>query len=1130
MKTCWISLLICFYFLPSFSLLAQVQETHVPGQLIVMLKAGMEKQEPKLHPIQVNGKQVDFEETATLSTNIRIYLFEFDAKSTDEDAVLRGVRSLPQVELAQFNHYVEEREAQATIPNDASFGTQWDMDNTGQSGGTVDADIDAPEAWDIATGGLTALGDTIVVAVIDGGCDLNHIDLNLWKNHAEIPNNGIDDDNNGYVDDYDGWNAYNNNGNMPNDGHGTHVSGTVSAKGNNGIGVSGVNWDAQVMPIAGSSGNEATVVIAYDYALTMRTLYNQSNGAQGAFVVATNSSFGVDFANPQNYPIWCAMYDSMGMQGILSAAATMNNNSNVDNTGDVPTACGSDWMISVTNTTHNDTRNNGAAYGLTTIDLGAPGSNILSTTPNNNYSSFTGTSMATPHVAGAVALLLSGPCPGFVTQYKQNPGMMALVLRDYIFQGVDTIPALNGFTVTGGRLNIFNSLQFLQTDCGLYTTCSGIDSLTFSQITDSSASIDWLAADSIVNYEIQIKPNDSSQWTTAGMGDTSLIFAFDNLEACTQYDIRVLSVCDADSGTVGYSLPFTFQTEGCCEAPDALQLTATTDSTTGFSWQSVYGATQYEIRYRRVGESLWNSTLANDTSLVLDQLDGCARYEIQVSTICINKQLGFSPSIFITTLGCEICQEANYCSDQPMTMQGFIDSLEIGPILNISGDNNGYASFITSDHELIAGSSYAIRLVPDSSELNPYYKWRIWIDMNQDSVFSDSTEVLYESAFLRGPISDSIHIPFTVPLGRTRLRVSAKILTDDISAPEACGGFPHGETEDYCVRFEAQCGPIDRLSLIRRQDSSGFIDVDWTALHPDFGYLLEYRPVGLGAWTQVNVDSNATTLGPLPQCDLYEFRVRPLCSPDTGQLAYGAPIWTVGCEDCRDGNYCEVKGLDAQSAWIELVHVGTLANSSGSNQGYGSFVDQSLDVIKGQTIGFELYPGLNNSQQVQYWRIWMDINQDGDMGDQGELVYDAAPVFNTIVIDSFLVPANALSGPTRLRISMGQGAAADACGAFAEGEVEEYCMRVLPLVSIDSELERQIDIFPNPVQDVLQIQSTLEIEQVEMFDVRGRMRWSSGSVLTKELVVPTGNLAIGMYQLFVHTTQGTIVKKVAKIE
>lgn len=505
--------LLTFLALTSF-IVAQ-ENDYIPGELIVQFKEKI-----SIDSFEESYTDIELENIRLLSDRMNIWWVKYNSEENEASEVRFRISRDSRVSIVQFNHIVMLRESfddfatvLANFPDDPMFNQQWGLHNTGQSGGTPDADIDAPEAWDIATGGVTALGDTIVVAIVDGGCQLNHPDLNYWYNWNEIPGNGIDDDGNGYIDDFRGWNAYNNTPNVPSNGHGTHVSGISGAKGNNNLGVSGVNWNVKVMPIAGSSSSEATVVAAYAYALELRAQYNETNGALGAFVVATNSSFGVDYGQPANYPIWCAMYDSMGVQGILSCGATANLNINIDIMGDVPTACPSDYMIAVTNTTRNDLKNSGAAYGLTTIDLGAPGTSILSTYPTSTYSTLSGTSMATPMVTGAIALMYAAADASRMIYYKSDLPAGTIMFRDVLFDGVDVIPALQGITVTGGRLNVFNAVVEIS------TPIVPVELVSFNyELNNGSIMLNWVTATEINNlgFEILRFAQNGNVWENIG--------------------------------------------------------------------------------------------------------------------------------------------------------------------------------------------------------------------------------------------------------------------------------------------------------------------------------------------------------------------------------------------------------------------------------------------------------------------------------------------------------------------------------------------------------------------------------------------------------------------------------------
>jgi len=429
----------------------------VSGKIIVQLRL-QDQQKDILNELEAVFSYAGLQAERCLSDDLGIWLLVYDTQVKGEE-LLSKLRSDQMIAKAQLEHYITQRDV---LPNDPSFAMQWALFNLGQTGGVVDADIDATKAWEISVNnGIGAMGDTLVIAVVDDGFYLEHEDMNFWKNHNEIPDNGIDDDSNGYVDDYDGWNAYNGSGTITSKSHGTKVAGVAGAVGNNELGVSGIGWNCKVMPVAGNSTFESTVVEAYAYVYKMRALYEETDGEKGAFIVATNSSFGVDFANIEDYPIWGMMYDSLGSLGILSAAATMNSAWDVDIVGDVPTNFESDHLITVTNTTYKDVKYNSAAWGEVSIDLGAPGTNILSTKVNNSYGYSTGTSLASPHVAGGIALIYSAADEAFMQNYKEQAAEVALFVKNLMIYGVDSLQGFDTLCVSGGRLNVDKAVRSL---------------------------------------------------------------------------------------------------------------------------------------------------------------------------------------------------------------------------------------------------------------------------------------------------------------------------------------------------------------------------------------------------------------------------------------------------------------------------------------------------------------------------------------------------------------------------------------------------------------------------------------------------------------------------------------------
>ena len=400
-----------------------------------------------------------------LSEDLSIYTVRYPLVLRHEarEYLLEEIRQNPAVEYAQLDHVVALR---GFAPNDPDFERLWSFqDLSDVNAGTSNARL----AWEhYGAGGKDPSGNDIVVAVIDYGFDMEHADLegNWFVNDGEIPNNNLDDDQNGYVDDYRGYNgAYGAGPELPQGDHGTHVAGIIGAKGNNQLGVTGINWDVKIIPVNAKSWffKSSDVVRAYSYVLKIKSLWLDTSGRRGANVVATNSSFGINFADcdSRSYPLWNDMYNKMGEVGILSAVAVPNLFVDVDLVGDVPSGCSSPFTVSVTNTTKWGAKNEKSGYGRRTVDMAAPGTNILSTISENTYGTFTGTSMSAPHVAGGIAYLHSIIGPGIQMALKHDLSNTTLSIKKALLDSVRPHESLSK-TVSGGTLDLYQAATLLR--------------------------------------------------------------------------------------------------------------------------------------------------------------------------------------------------------------------------------------------------------------------------------------------------------------------------------------------------------------------------------------------------------------------------------------------------------------------------------------------------------------------------------------------------------------------------------------------------------------------------------------------------------------------------------------------
>jgi len=367
-----------------------------------------------------------------LNKNLNIYRLDYNILE-DSATWIKQFNQNSIVATAQWNRPFSFR---GITPNDSLYKRQINLHNP-----YVDQNykysIDVDSAWVLSKGGVTSSGDTIVIAVVDGGFGLGVTELDYYHNYGEIPNNGKDDDANGYIDDYTGFSFLNANGQITYDDHGTQVAGIAAAKTNNKTGTAGVAYRAKILPLQIDDALESQVIEAYGYIAEMRRLYNQSNGAKGAFIVVENSSFGIDNGLAQDYPIWCMMYDEMGKVGVLSAVSTANANTNVDIIGDIPSNCPSTYTIVTTNVDSMGKLDIQAAYGDRDVDIAAPGFRILAAAENDVYVADIGTSFAAPHVAGVIALMYGVTCGKLSELYKDNPAATGLLIKDAMLKGVN---------------------------------------------------------------------------------------------------------------------------------------------------------------------------------------------------------------------------------------------------------------------------------------------------------------------------------------------------------------------------------------------------------------------------------------------------------------------------------------------------------------------------------------------------------------------------------------------------------------------------------------------------------------------------------------------------------------------
>src|SRR6056297_2993543 len=1050
------------------------------------------------------------------------YEISFNSKSTVKQ-LLDAYKGLEEIEyaepvskksLVQHDTHPKSKNNAKTLndlPNDPYFSEQWHYHNTGQSGGTADADIDLPEAWELETGNTN-----VIVAIEDEGVDYSHEDLagNMWVNTGEIPNNGIDDDNNGYVDDYYGYNFGDNKGPISPGSHGTHVGGTVAAETNNGTGLAGIaggtgnNDGVRLMSVqvfgANSQGGFAEGFI---YAADMGAHISQNSWGGGGESQSINDAIDYFIANGGGY-------GSPMNGGVVIVAA---GNSNVNSGASIWPAAYPN-AIAGASTDHNDVKSSFSNYG-SWVDISAPGSDIASCAPDNGYQYMSGTSMACPHVSGVAALIVSHFAGNITPQG----------VRDLLINNADPIDNLNpsySGQLGSGRLNAYASLN------GGGTPPPPEDEYCSSKGND--ASYEWVSNVEIGNYSnssggagytdftsenIELNAGESYSITLIpGFGSSSYdeywkIWIDYNNDFSFTSDELVFDAGSLSSTAVNGTISIPAGTEGvttrmrismkyngeqtACEtfdygevedytvtitsggsgtdteaptAPSNLTSSNVTETTVDLSWNAStdnVGVTGYDVYQNG---SLLGSVENNSANVTGLTAGTTYNYYVKAKDAAGNVSAA-SNTISVTT---NESGGGEYCASQgENSSYEWIAEVNIDTYSNASGAA-GYTDFTSEVITLPAGSAVDVSLVPgfSGSSYNEY--WKIWIDYNGDYQFTSDELVFDAGSLSKSTVSGTINVPSTAS-GTTRMRVSMKYN----AAQTACETFSYGEVEDYTVTFSAGGGedtqaPTAPTSLASSNVTQTSVDLNWNASTDNVGvtgYDVYQNGSLLGS-----VENNSANITGLTAGTTYNYYVK---AKDAAGNVSGASN-TISVTTLSDNvDYCQSQGNNSSYEWIDLVELNELSNATGNDGGYADYTSMTATVSRAAEQTIYISCGFSGSSYTEYWHVWIDWDHSGTFDADEEMVSGSSSSADKLSA-TFTVPSDAQLGTTRMRVTMKYNAAATACESFSYGEVEDYTINVTTAGSyaftsftdateLSNEMPTDINVYPNPASDIITV-------------------------------------------------------------
>lgn len=954
--------------------------------------------------------------------------------------------------------------------------------------------------------------------------------------------------------------------------HAAHVTGTIMASGvvANAKGmaphakVNGYMWNNDVSE-ATSAASNGMIISNHSYGYQS---INPNTGAMtlpsyypGAYITDSRSWDQIMYnapyylmvvaaGNDGQYPITNSPLDGMTGYDKLTGHATAKNNlvvanandANIDNNGNL-------ISVSIASSSSQGPTDD---YRIKP-DIAGNGVGVYSTYQNsdNAYASITGTSMASPNVAGSL-LLLQEHARNTTGNLYRAATIKGLALHTADDAGTTGPDAVFGW----GLLNAKRAAETItgngSTSIIQESTLSPGQTVTLQVNSNGTsplmASISWTdpagttttalnnTTPRLVNdLDIRVTQGSTTHmpWrltgvTTNGKGD-NIRDPFERVDvagASGTYTITITHKGTLTNGSQNYSLIVTgisaAPVECTATVPTQLATSNVTANAATVSWSAVAGAT-YDLQYKLASASTWTTVAVSGNTHNLSGLAANTSYNVQVRSKCPSgSNSAYSSPINFTTTEVQM----NYCTSQGNDFSDeYISRVQLNTINNASGAS-GYSNFTNISTNLTKNQAYTITITPTWTGSTYSEGFAVWIDYNNNGTF-DSNELVYSrAASTASPASGTFTVPTSATEGATRMRVSMKYN----GIPTACETFSYGEVEDYTVVIGGSVAdtqaPSAPLNLAASNVTSTSLTLSWNASTDNVGvtgYDVYSNNTMIGT-----VTSTSANITGLTASSTYSFFVK--AKDAAGNQSGNSNTVTVTTPAPPSANYCTSKGNIVADEFINRVQLNTINNTSGANGGYGNFTHLSTNLTKGTSYTITITPGWTGTRYNEGYAVWIDYNQNGTF-ESNERVYSRSATNATSVSGSFTVPTSALNGTTRMRVSMKYNAIPTACETFSYGEVEDYTIVIgsgtnSSYAIPDEFADAFAKIYPNPVIDVLNIDTNAEIKSIKILDLAGKEQFNLNTVHQNKLNV--SHLTAGIYILVMETNQGRIMEKFIK--